>query len=128
MTAATDIKPTTPNGLRQTWETYTSTWKPENAARRNELFAQTLSEACEYRDPLVHAVGWAALEAYMQDFQRQVPGGHFVTTWFVAHHGRSIAKWEMRGANAAVLGEGVSYAEYEGDGKLRAMNGFFDTP
>lgn len=114
--------------FRQTWETYTAAWKPENAPERRSLFEQTLSADCEYRDPLVHAAGWDALDAYMQDFQRQVPGGHFVTTWFLAHHGRSIAKWEMRGADAAVLGHGVSYAEYAGDGKLRAMNGFFDTP
>lgn len=112
--------------FRQTWEAYTAAWKPESAARRRSLFAQTLRADCEYRDPLVHAVGWDALEAYMQDFHRQVPGGHFVTTSFMAHHGRSIAQWEMRGADAAVLGQGVSYAEYADDGKLRAMNGFFD--
>ncbi|RQP21944.1 nuclear transport factor 2 family protein [Piscinibacter terrae] len=113
---------------RQTWETYTAAWKPENLARRRGLFELTLSRDCEYRDPLVHAIGWDALDNYMQDFQRQVPGGHFVTTWFVAHHDRSVAKWEMRGADGSVLGHGVSYAEYADDGKLRAMNGFFDTP
>jgi hypothetical protein len=115
-------------GFRDTWEVYTAAWRPENAAQRRRLFAQVLREDCEYRDPLVHAAGWDALEAYVQDFHRQVPGGHFVTIWFATHHGRSVAKWEMRGADAAVLGHGVSYAEYAGDGKLRAMNGFFDAP
>ena len=113
---------------RRTWEAYTAAWKPENQVRRRNLFEQTLSPDCEYRDPLVHAVGWDALDDYMQNFHRQVPGGHFVTTWFVAHHDRSIATWEMRGADGSVLGHGVSYAEYADDGKLRAMNGFFDTP
>ena len=116
------------DAFRRTWEAYAASWKPENAARRRSLFEQALNPGCEYRDPLVHAVGWDALDTYMQDFQRQVPGGHFATTWFAAHHGRSIAKWEMRGADASVLGHGVSYAEYGDDGKLRAMNGFFDTP
>jgi hypothetical protein len=113
---------------RRTWEAYTSAWRPENAAQRRSLFAQTLDADCEYRDPTVFAVGWDALDGYMQDFHRQVPGGHFVTTWFVVHHERSVAKWEMRGADASVLGHGVSYAEYTVDGKLRVMNGFFDTP
>jgi len=116
------------DAYRGTWEAYTASWKPENAARRRSLFEQTLNHDCEYRDPLVHTVGWDALDTYMQDFQRQVPGGHFVTTWFLAHHDRSIAKWEMRDAAASVLGHGVSYAEYADDGKLRAMNGFFETP
>jgi hypothetical protein len=117
-----------PADSRRTWEAYTAAWKPENQPQRQRLFEQTLKHDCEYRDPLVHAVGWDALDHYMQDFQRQVPGGHFVTTWFAAHHDRSIAKWEMRGADGSVLGHGVSYAEYADDGKLRAMNGFFDTP
>lgn len=116
------------DALRRTWEAYTSAWKPENATRRQSLFEQTLNRTCEYRDPLVHAAGWDALDAYMRDFQRQVPGGHFVTTWFVAHHDRSVAKWEMRSAGADVLGHGVSYAEYADDGKLLTMNGFFDIP
>ena len=117
-----------PDDFRRTWEAYSAAWKPDNAAQRRSLFEQALHRDCEYRDPLTHAVGWDALDVYIQDFHRQVPGGHFVTTWFVAHHDRSIATWEMRGADASVLGQGVSYAEYAGDGKLRAMNGFFDTP
>jgi len=119
---------TAPEALRRTWEAYTTAWHPAQAAQRRQLFAQTLNERCEYSDPLVHAAGWDALEAYMQDLQRQLPGGHFVTTWFQAHHGRSVARWQMRGADAAVLGEGVSYAEYDAEGRLRTMNGFFDTP
>lgn len=115
-------------GFRHTWEIYTAAWRPENVAQRRSLFAQALNEDCEYRDPLMHASGWDALEAYVQNFHRQVPSGHFVTTWFVAHHDRSVAKWEMRGADEVVLGHGVSYAEYARDGKLRGMNGFFDTP
>lgn len=122
------VPTTPPEALRRTWEAYTAAWHPAQAAQRRQLFAQTLNPHCEYRDPLVHAAGWDALAAYMDDLQRQLPGGHFVTTWFQAHHGRSVAKWQMRGADAVVLGEGVSYAEYDGDGRLRAMNGFFDTP
>ena len=128
MNSSTGMPPDSTDVFRLTWEAYTAAWKPENAARRRSLFEQTLRRDCEYRDPLVHAVGWDALDFYMQDFHRQVPGGHFVTTWFLAHHDRSVAKWEMRNADATVLGQGVSYAEYADDGKLRAMNGFFDTP
>ncbi len=51
--------------FRRTWETYTAAWKPENAAQRRSLFEQTLRRDCEYRDPLVHAVGWDALDGYM---------------------------------------------------------------
>ena len=114
--------------VRKTWETYAASWQAQDSARRHELYQQSLSETCVYRDPLTQASGWNELDAYMQDFQRQIPGGHFVTTWFLTHHQRSVAKWEMRSAAAEVLGIGVSYAEYEADGKIRAMTGFFETP
>jgi hypothetical protein len=63
----------------------------------------------------------------MLEFQKQVPGGHFVTDSFATHHQKSIAKWTMRGVNAEKLGEGTSYGEYDEQGLLVAMTGFFET-
>jgi hypothetical protein len=63
----------------------------------------------------------------MLDFHRQIPGGHFVTTWFLAHHQCSIAKWEMRNGENIVIGEGISYGTYNDEQKLLSMTGFFKT-
>jgi len=111
--------------FEQTWETYISSWQVVPAEDKRELFEQSLDLACQYNDPLVKAKGWDELIKYMQDFHRQIPGGYFVTRYFLAHSNKSIAKWEMRN-NHIVLGDGISYGEYNDDGKLIAMTGFFE--
>lgn len=122
MNEPTDVK----NDPRTTWEWYVASWKAERAEEKLALFEKTLNRGCVYRDPLIVAEGWQPLLAYMTDFHRQVPGGHFVTTEFITHHGRSIARWEMREGEARKIGVGTSYAEYDEYGKLTAMNGFFE--
>jgi acyl-coenzyme A thioesterase PaaI-like protein len=113
--------------LQNTWEKYTSTWKMTDRAGRLAAFAEVLAERAVYTDPLVQAGSWDELIAYMEDFHRQVPGGHFVTTGFAAHHGKSIANWDMKTGDGVTIGNGVSYGEYDVDGKLLSMNGFFET-
>lgn len=112
----------------RTWETYAASWKATSADEKRALYEKSLSADCVYTDPLTQARGWDELVAYMLEFHQQVPGGHFATVEFMAHHDRSIAKWEMRDASDAVLGDGVSYGEYDKHGKLVSMNGFFKTP
>lgn len=116
-------------GLRHdVWETYVRSWKVATAEEKRALFAASLSPDCVYQDPLARAEGWDELIAYMLDFHRQIPGGHFVTQRFLYHGDRSVARWEMKGADASVLGDGISYAEYGADGKVQRMTGFFEPP
>jgi hypothetical protein len=64
----------------------------------------------------------------MLEFQRQFVAGHFVTQEFMAHHDRSIARWELRDGNGKAQGDGISYAEYDERGRLSAVSGFFQVP
>ena len=114
--------------LQSIWDTYTASWKTDSAADREALFSQSLDPACTYNDPLTTAQGWTQLTAYMDDFHRQVPGGHFVTYYFASHNLQSIAKWNMVDGSGQVIGEGVSYGRYNDQNRLVAMTGFFDTP
>lgn len=111
---------------RKTWDTYASTWNAP-AEQRQALFEASLETDCVYTDPTIQTEGWEQLQAYMDGFQQQVPGGHFVTHEFHSHHGRSIAKWTMRSGDGTTIGEGISYGQYSGSGKLVAMTGFFET-
>jgi len=110
------------------WETYTSSWKAESASDKRAIFEKSLDSECVYNDPLVNTTGWDALVAYMLDFHQQISGGHFVTSYFLAHNQQSIAKWEMRSGDNAVMGVGISYGKYNESGKLILMTGFFETP
>jgi SnoaL-like domain len=113
---------------RSTWETYAAAWKHAAAADKTAALAASAAPTCVYRDPLTQTEGHQPLVAYMLGFHQQIPGGHFETTYFLSHHDRSIAKWNMRDGAGAIVGQGVSYGEYGGDGKLLAMTGFFDLP
>ena len=119
--------------LETTWETYVASWKSVSVDDTRALFEKSLSPDCVYSDPLTQTRGWDELLAYMREFHQQIPGGHFVTLEFMAHHNRSIARWEMRDAGDGVLGDGVlgagvSYGEYDEHGKLVSMAGFYPTP
>ena len=116
------------NDDQKIWEIYVSAWKAESATDKRALFEQCLDVECEYNDPLIKTKGWDELLAYMVDFHQQIPGGYFVTTYFLAHHNQSIAKWEMLNGEHTVAGEGISYGKYNKNGKLVAMTGFFATP
>ena len=113
---------------RSVWDTYVSAWKATSKAEKRAALEASGSPDCVYRDPLASTTGYDALVDYMLAFHQQVPGGYFEVTYFLAHHDRSIAKWNMRSGESAILGEGVSYGEYGADGRLLSMTGFFDTP
>jgi hypothetical protein len=113
---------------RVTWEAYVAAWKAPSREAKRAALAASVAPACVYRDPITRADGHDALIAYMLSFHEQVPGGHFETTYFLAHHDRSIARWNMRNGAGAVVSEGVSYGEYDAQGKLAAMTGFFEVP
>lgn len=113
---------------RTVWESYANIWKLEGAEAKRAACDGPLSPTCVYIDPLAHLSGWEALVTYMVEFHEQIPGGHFVTREFLAHHGRSLAHWNMVGGDGTVLGVGASFGEYAEDGKLITMNGFFEPP
>jgi hypothetical protein len=112
--------------FKNTWEKYVSTWKMTDKTDRQAMFSEVLAENAVYTDPLVQTKSWDDLIAYMENFHQQVPGGYFVTTSFLAHHQKSIANWETRTGENATIGTGISYGEYDDQGKLVSMNGFFE--
>ncbi len=116
------------NALREVWERYVGSWKVASAAEKRAIFSTCLAADCVYTDPLTQAKGWDELTAYMAAFHAQLPGGHFVTQEFFAHHGRSAARWKMVGGDGTALGEGISYAEYDAQNRLVTMTGFFEPP
>jgi len=110
------------------WETYTLAWKENTEAEKMALFRECLAPNCVYRDPVAVAEGWGELVSYMLEFHESIPGGHFLTREFKSHNNRSIAEWDMCAKDGTVIGVGISYGEYNEEGRLMAMTGFFDSP
>jgi hypothetical protein len=111
---------------RKIWERYVEAWKLGAREAKAAALGDSVIAACTYRDPLAIAHGHAELISYMIEFHRQVPGGHFVTTHFQAHHDRSVARWNMVDGAGNVIGDGVSFGEYGESGMLTTMTGFFE--
>jgi hypothetical protein len=116
------------NSHRDTWDTYTQSWSEADTSKRSQLFAQSLHDDCVYTDPLVQATGYDRLSEYISTLQENIPGVRLETTDFNSHHDRSLAHWNMVGANGAVLGQGASVGMYGLDGRLTQMTGFFPPP
>jgi hypothetical protein len=116
------------NDHRATWDTYAASWKAITADDKAVALRASVAPDAIYRDPVTQANGHAAFLAAMMAFHQRVPGGSFVTTYFKAHHDRSLARWTMHDVTGAVLGDGTSVGEYGPDGRLVAMTGFFATP
>jgi hypothetical protein len=114
--------------LRSIWETYVSAWKELSPETKRAALHASTDPQCVYRDPLEQTNGHETLVDYMLHFHQQIPGGFFETTYFLAHHNRSIARWNMRAGDGTILGDGISYGEYSQDGRLVTMTGFFETP
>ena len=72
--------------LKTTWEKYTTTWKVSDKAERMAIFSEALADNAIYTDSLTQTKSWEELISYMENFHQQVPGGHFVTTYFFSHH------------------------------------------
>jgi hypothetical protein len=111
---------------RTIWETYASAWKAAAADDKLAALRASVEPACVYRDPLTTAAGHGPLVDTMLGFHQQMPGAHFVTTYFLAHHDRSMARWNMVDGAGQVVGDGVSFGEYSDRGLLVAMTGFFE--
>jgi hypothetical protein len=110
------------------WEQYTSAWKAERASDKLRILSECLDESATYCDPMVETNSINTLADYMVDFHTQMPGGHFVTTYFLDHHDTSITRWNMVSGDGDIVGEGISHGRYGSDGKLITMTGFFETP
>lgn len=113
---------------RTVWETYVQAWKTPSEKERKSLFIQVLAEDNTYTDPQVEVSGHDALSDYMAQFHEQFPGCYFETTYFLAHHDKSISRWNLKNDVGEVLSEGISFATYNEQGRLLSETGFYDTP
>lgn len=117
-----------PMNRETTWKRYSDAWNASSEEHRLAIFTDSLAKDCRYTDPLASTFGWEALATYMRQFQTQIPGGRFAIRNFATHNHCSIAHWDMLSANGEKLGDGVSYGEFDDNGKITTMTGFYEVP
>jgi hypothetical protein len=116
-----------PVGVEDLWHRYAACWSLGEDARAAEL-AECLAGDVSYCDPHSEVDGAEDLSAYMTAFQRDVPGGRFEIVEVLHHHGRSLARWRLRGGDGVLLQTGTSTATHADDRRLQMITGFFDDP
>lgn len=106
------------------WRRYARIWSLEGPARDAELRA-CLDASVSYADPNISLAGLAAFAAYMDGFRASFPGHGFRIRAVTAHHGGSLARWELVDANGAIVFPGLSFGLFTEDGRFKSLHGFF---
>jgi hypothetical protein len=113
---------------RAVWEEYVRAWREGTVEGKTRALQNSAAGNNVYRDPLATCTGHTELIGYMLQLLNSAPGCYFETTHFLEHHDASIARWNMVGADGVVMSDGMSYAQYDGQGLLVSETGFFEVP
>ncbi|MBI3685791.1 MAG: nuclear transport factor 2 family protein [Actinobacteria bacterium] len=109
------------------WSAYASAWSaPE--PQRHDLLDRHVCPDVAYRDPATEVRGRDALSTYMHSFQQGFPGHEFAIVSVESHHGRSLARWELRDHAGRPVQAGISHAVHDEQQRLADVTGFFAVP
>jgi hypothetical protein len=94
--------------------------------RRDALVAANWNADGELLDPPLEGRGRAEISALADAVLAHFPGHRFVRTTAVdAHHGFARYEWELVGPDGAVAVSGTDIVQFDEDGKLLRIVGFF---
>jgi SnoaL-like domain len=114
--------------LQQVVDRYFEAWNEADKSARAALLAQAWADECRYCDPLSDVAGHDGFDAMVAGVQQQFPG-HRVrrTSPIDRHHDQVRFEWDIVAPDGTIAITGVDYGELAGDGRLRAIGGFFGT-
>ena len=97
-----------------------------DAARRDELVASAWNADGELVDPPLEGHGRAEISALADVVLTHYAGHRFVRTTAVdAHHGFARYGWDLAGPDGTVAVSGIDVVQFDEDGKLLRVVGFF---
>jgi hypothetical protein len=106
------------------WQRYANCWSAP-AAERNRRLDEEVSRDVHYRDPNMEVSGIDGLASYMSGFQQALPGHRFEIRSVMAHHARSLARWQQVDQQGNPVAEGASFAAHDEQGRFCDITGFF---
>jgi hypothetical protein len=108
---------------------YVAVWNTPDPAARRALVESCWAPDGTYQDPVTGFDGPDALAAGCRAFADRWPGSRIeILGEVVAHHAYACFAWCVRGADGSVLREGIDFAEFADDGRIRRIVGFFGRP
>lgn len=118
------------NDLNNLINRYIEAWNETDAGRRRELVAGIWSDDGTYLDPLMSGTGHDEIDAMIGGAQQQFPGHRFELSFGPdAHNDRVRFAWRLFGPEGdAPVAAGVDFGTVAGDGRLRSVTGFVESP
>jgi hypothetical protein len=121
MTNTTDTRTITDN-----IDIHLEAYALDDAARRDALVATAWNAAGELLDPPLEGRGRAEISALADVVLAHYAGHKFVRTTAVdSHHGFARYGWDLRAPDGAVAVSGIDVVQFDDDGKLLRVVGFF---
>jgi len=109
---------------------YIDAWNETDAEQRRQLVAGTWTEDGDYLDPLMSGSGHDSIATMIALAQQQFPEHRFELSFGPdAHNDRVRFAWRLYGRDGdAPVAAGVDFATVAGDGRLRSVTGFLESP
>ena len=123
-----ETKATPAEKARENLENYFKAWDEPDAVKREAILNPSWAENGTYTDPTVHVAGRDALVAHIEGFASggQTKTMSIVRTTGVDFHHRSFRfGWEMQNASGKTLTSGFDYGEFNDEGQITKIVGFF---
>lgn len=113
--------------MNDTVERYLRTWNETDASTRRALIEELYAPDASYVDPIVEAVGHAAIDATVAAVQAQFPGFVFSSAGPVdAHHRQARFRWGLGPRDAEPIVIGFDVAVTDEQGRVTSVLGFLD--
>lgn len=116
--------------ITETVDAYIAAWNEGVPERRRALVALAFADDATYVDPMMSGAGPDEIDAMIGAAQQQFPGHRFVLAAgpdAVAEHVRFVWRLEpAAGGDPVAIGH--DFATVTGDGQLRRIVGFLETP
>jgi hypothetical protein len=127
-TATQSLRSKTMSQANERVVTYLAAWNERDAKRRRELVASTWTDDGRYVDAHRRAEGHAAIDAMIDQAQRQFPGYRLrLVSGIEAHNDQVRFSWGAGGSEEAPLYlGGTDFAVLSDDGRFRSVTGFVD--
>ena len=108
---------------------YGDAWLETDETERRRLLQIAWSEDGVYQDPTADVAGREALVWHIANFHQRLPGTTIVFASGVDHHhGKFHFLWKMIGPGGQVTVEGRDFGEFDRDGRICRIAGFFGPP
>ncbi|CAN5592628.1 nuclear transport factor 2 family protein [soil metagenome] len=106
---------------------YLAAWNETDPISRRALLTSALADDIAFCDPLLQSSGRDPIDALIGQMQSQLPGGRLQRIGKIdAHHNVVRFTWEagFEGQDAVIAGTDI--AVITEDGRIEAINAFFD--